>query len=117
NRCHGCLPPRRSPEAIAGIRPGVVPLGIPMMVGPAVLTTLLTLARTYGYRMTVIAFALNLAIVWVALRWAPLISRVLSDARGPANPPGDEPPARGDRGDLRPPRRDGGADEALTAPL
>src|SRR5262245_2533324 len=32
-----------------GTRPGVVPLGIPMIVGPAVLTTLLTLARTYGY--------------------------------------------------------------------
>jgi multiple antibiotic resistance protein len=63
-----------------GARPGVVPLGIPMIVGPAVLTTLLTLARTHGYAMTLIAFGLNLAIVWVALRSASLIGRVLGDA-------------------------------------
>ncbi len=51
-----------------------------MIVGPAVLTTLLTLARTHGYTMTLIAFALNLVIVWVALRWASLIGRLLGDA-------------------------------------
>src|SRR2546428_257291 len=32
-----------------GAHLGVVPLGIPMIVGPATLTTLLTLARTYGH--------------------------------------------------------------------
>ena len=63
-----------------GARPGVVPLGIPMIVGPAVLTTLLTVARTHGYVATVIAFALNLIIVWVVLRSAPVIGRVLGDA-------------------------------------
>ena len=63
-----------------GAHPGVVPLGIPMIVGPAVLTTLLTVARTHGYTATLIAFALNLVIVWVALRWASLIGRVLGDA-------------------------------------
>ena len=63
-----------------GARPGVVPLGIPMIVGPAVLTTLLTVARTHGYTVTLIAFALNLVIVWIALRWASLIGRVLGDA-------------------------------------
>ena len=61
-------------------RVGVVPLGIPMIVGPAVLTTLLTLARTHGYLMTVVGFGLNLVIVWAALRWAALIGRVLGDA-------------------------------------
>ena len=58
----------------------MVPLGIPMIVGPAVLTTLLTLARTHGYLLTVVGFGLNLAIVWAALRWAALIGRVLGDA-------------------------------------
>jgi multiple antibiotic resistance protein len=67
-----------------GARPGVVPLGIPMIAGPAVLTTLLTLARTYGYTMTVVSFGLNLVIVWAALRWASLIARVLGDAGGRA---------------------------------
>ena len=63
-----------------GGHPGVVPLGIPMIVGPAVLTTLLTVARTHGYTMTLIAFALNLVIVWAALRWASVIGRVLGEA-------------------------------------
>jgi multiple antibiotic resistance protein len=63
-----------------GAHPGVVPLGIPMIVGPAVLTTLLTVARTHGYTVTLIAFALNLVIVWIALRWASLIGRVLGEA-------------------------------------
>jgi small neutral amino acid transporter SnatA (MarC family) len=30
--------------------------------------------------MTLIAFGLNLVIVWAALRWASLIGRVLGDA-------------------------------------
>ncbi len=63
-----------------GVRLGAVPLGIPMIVGPAVLTTLLTVARTQGYPITLIAFALNLALAWAALRWAPLIGRLLGDA-------------------------------------
>jgi small neutral amino acid transporter SnatA (MarC family) len=51
-----------------------------MIVGPAVLTTLLTVARTYGYAITMLAFSVNLVIVWIVLRWAPLIGRVLGDA-------------------------------------
>lgn len=63
-----------------GAHPGVVPLGIPMIVGPAVLTTLLTLARTRGYMLALIGFALNLVIVWAALRWASVIGQVLGEA-------------------------------------
>jgi multiple antibiotic resistance protein len=59
-----------------GARPGVVPLGTPMIAGPAVLTTLLTVVRTYGYALTRAAFALNLLLVWAALRWAVVIGRV-----------------------------------------
>ena len=40
-----------------------------MIAGPAVPATLLTVARTHG----VIAFALNLLVVWVVLSWAPLV--------------------------------------------
>jgi multiple antibiotic resistance protein len=67
-----------------GTRPGVVPLGIPMIAGPAVLTTLITLARTHGYALTVIAYVLNLVIVWAALRWAALVGRLLGEAGGRA---------------------------------
>ncbi len=67
-----------------GTRPGVVPLGIPMIAGPAVLTTLITLARTHGYALTVTAYVLNLVIVWAALRWAALVGRLLGEAGGRA---------------------------------
>jgi multiple antibiotic resistance protein len=63
-----------------GSYPGVVPLGIPMIVGPAVLTTLLTVARTHGYSVALVAFAFNLIIVWTVLRWAAVIERWLGEA-------------------------------------
>lgn len=69
-----------TPLRQSGARLGVVPLGIPLIVGPAVLTTLVTVARTHGYLVTVVSFLLNLAIVWAALRWAWLLRRALGDA-------------------------------------
>jgi multiple antibiotic resistance protein len=44
---------------------GAVPLGTPLVVGPAVLTTLLILIEQYSVVMVVIAFIVNLAIVWL----------------------------------------------------
>jgi multiple antibiotic resistance protein len=69
-----------SPLRQSGAGLGVVPLGVPLIVGPAVLTTLLTVTRTHGYLVTLSAFVLNLAIVWAALRWASLVGRLLGDA-------------------------------------
>jgi multiple antibiotic resistance protein len=63
-----------------GARIGVVPLGTPMIVGPAVLTTLLAVARAEGYLVALGAFAANLLLAWVALRWAPGIERVIGEA-------------------------------------
>jgi multiple antibiotic resistance protein len=76
---HDLLHPDR-PLRQPGARPGVVPLGTPMIAGPAVLPTLLTVARTYGYAVTLAAFALNLLLVWAALRWAVVIGRLLGEA-------------------------------------
>ena len=44
---------------------GAVPLGTPLIVGPAVLTTLLILIEQYPVYMVVISFVVNLAIVWL----------------------------------------------------
>jgi multiple antibiotic resistance protein len=63
-----------------GARAGVVPLGTPMIVGPAVLTTLLSLARAEGYLIALAAFAANLLLAWGALRWAGVIERVIGEA-------------------------------------
>jgi multiple antibiotic resistance protein len=48
-------------------RVGVVPIGVPLIVGPAVLTTLLVLVDHYGIVPTIISFILNLSVVWFFL--------------------------------------------------
>lgn len=44
---------------------GVVPLGTPLMVGPAVLTTLLILIDQYSVFIVIASFIINLAIAWL----------------------------------------------------
>ncbi|MCD6169148.1 MAG: MarC family protein [Candidatus Latescibacteria bacterium] len=45
---------------------GPVPLGVPLIVGPAVLTTLLMLIPIYGVTVTLLALGLNLLLAAVA---------------------------------------------------
>jgi len=49
------------------IKVGVVPIGVPLIVGPAVLTNILILVDHYGILPTVISLLLNLSIVWIFL--------------------------------------------------
>jgi len=51
----------------ADVKVGVVPIGVPLIVGPAVLTNILILVDHYGILPTVISLLLNLAIVWIFL--------------------------------------------------
>jgi multiple antibiotic resistance protein len=44
---------------------GVVPIGTPLVVGPAVLTTLLILVDQYSIFIVLVSFILNLAIGWL----------------------------------------------------
>jgi multiple antibiotic resistance protein len=59
---------------------GASPLGVPLIMGPAAITTLVVLAKSYGAGMVLTAAAVNLAIVWCALRYSELVTRVV-DAR------------------------------------
>ncbi|MDH5662709.1 MAG: MarC family protein, partial [Elusimicrobiota bacterium] len=43
---------------------GVVPLGTPLIVGPAVLTTIIMLIDIYGIVPTITSFIANMIIVW-----------------------------------------------------
>ncbi len=47
---------------------GVVPIGVPLIVGPGVLTTLLIITGIYGYWVVTISFIINLLIVYAVLR-------------------------------------------------
>ncbi len=59
------------------VRMGVVPIGVPLIVGPAVLTNILLLVDHYGVVPTVIALMLNLFIVWISLINAERIIKVV----------------------------------------
>ncbi len=66
----------RTPESTVG----VVPIGIPLIMGPAALTTIIFLVNTYGYFIAVISLLANLLIVWAAFARAVLISRWMGKA-------------------------------------
>jgi len=59
---------------------GVVPIGIPLIIGPAVLTTLLIVVDAYGYLAAVIGLLVNLFLVWLIFRNSNLIIRVMGEA-------------------------------------
>ncbi|RJQ20276.1 MAG: MarC family protein [Nitrospiraceae bacterium] len=56
---------------------GVVPIGVPLIVGPAVLTTLIVLINHYGIVPTVISLVLNLFIVWASFVNAEKITTLI----------------------------------------
>lgn len=49
------------------LKVGVVPIGVPLIVGPAVLTNILLLVNLYGIVPTIISLILNLIIIWISL--------------------------------------------------
>ncbi len=58
-------------------RVGVVPIGVPLIVGPAVLTTILVLVDHYGIIPTILSLLLNLFIVWISFINAERIINLL----------------------------------------
>ena len=56
---------------------GVVPLGMPMIAGPATLTALLTLIESSGLLMTLVSLLVNLLLVLLALRAATKLETLL----------------------------------------
>ncbi|MBI5663516.1 MAG: MarC family protein [Nitrospirae bacterium] len=56
---------------------GVVPIGVPLIVGPAVLTTLIVLNDHYGVVPTIISLVLNLIIVWASFVQAEKITMLI----------------------------------------
>ncbi len=63
---------RYDPESI-----GAVPLGVPLLVGPAVLTTIVLLANQHGHVATVAAVVANILIAGVVLSFSSRIIRFL----------------------------------------
>ena len=58
---------------------GVVPIGTPLVVGPAVLTTLLLLTQEHFVPAVILAFVLNLAFAWLVFAQANRVVRLLRE--------------------------------------
>jgi len=54
---------------------GVVPLGMPLIAGPASITTLIVLAQTIGWKITLAALAANLVLVVLAFAYSEALGR------------------------------------------
>ena len=66
---------RRNP----GTNLGIVPLGIPLIMGPAGLTTILILLDKYGYLPTIISIVANFIIILFVLYNAKWVTKVIGE--------------------------------------
>lgn len=56
---------------------GVVPIGTPLLAGPATLTTLIILAGNHGYPVVIFSLSVNLFIAWIMLDRAQLVIKIM----------------------------------------
>jgi multiple antibiotic resistance protein len=66
----------RNPESSVG----VVPIGIPLIMGPAALTTIIILVDSYGYVWTIYSLIANMLIVFGVFMQSQLIYKVIGKA-------------------------------------
>ncbi len=68
----------------AGEDAGVVPIGIPLIMGPAALTSILVSSKSYGFFVTLASLVVNLLIVWIVFANSKVIRRVMGDGASKA---------------------------------
>lgn len=59
---------------------GIVPIGIPLIAGPAVLTTILITNDAHGWLVTIISVSINLLIMYISLANADRIKKIMGEA-------------------------------------
>ncbi len=65
---------RRNPNRNTG-ELGIVPLGIPLTIGPAAITTILVSQKSFGYGVTLLALSANIFLVLGAFLTAPMLMK------------------------------------------
>ena len=65
---------------IPGRAIGIVPLGTPVIAGPALFTTGLLMVQVHGFVPTMLSITVNLALLWLSFRFAEQIARALGSA-------------------------------------
>ncbi|MHB1036848.1 MAG: MarC family protein [Pirellulales bacterium] len=71
------LLPEKQPSAAVSENIGAVPLGVPLLVGPGVLTTLILLADQHGSVPTLLATLANILVAGAVFWWSAAIHRLL----------------------------------------
>ena len=73
---------RRDPrtEGEEGASVGVVPLGIPLIIGPAAITSVLVSREAYGYLPTLTSLVLNMILVFLVLAFSPWLGKIMGNA-------------------------------------
>ena len=61
-------------------RIGAVPLGTPLIVGPAALATLALLVQNHGLAVVLVAFGTNMLAAYLVLRYATVLGRAFGQA-------------------------------------
>jgi multiple antibiotic resistance protein len=56
---------------------GIVPLGMPLIAGPATITTLLVISKSVGFGMTLFALVVNLVLVALAFAQSERLERLI----------------------------------------
>ena len=64
---------RAAASTTSGPTSGVVPLGTPLLAGPATLTTCLLLVGNYGYSPVIVSLIINLILAWLLFDKADVI--------------------------------------------
>lgn len=59
---------------------GVVPIGIPLIVGPAAITSILVSREAYGYLPTLASLVINMVLVFLTLAASPYVGRFAGPA-------------------------------------
>jgi len=66
-------------DAQAGADLAVVPLGTPLIIGPAAITAILVLQNSVGYVPTIVALAANLGITYVVFYFGPALIALIGN--------------------------------------
>lgn len=64
-------------ETRASGESGIVPLAVPLITGPGVLTTIVLQSTHFGYWIAISAMVVNYGIAWLFLKYSPGVNRVM----------------------------------------
>jgi len=68
---------RRLPTQGSSADIGVVPIGIPLIIGPSAITTIIVSQQTFGYIPTLLSLLVNAGVVFLAFYFGPTVMKRL----------------------------------------